>query len=283
MVFRAALVADNFVGRDGQKYMSKNKTATAESSTPEEQYANSYHVVLANYDGPLDLLLDLVKREKINIEDIFISDITEQYLQAMEQIDELDMEQAADFIVVAATLLEIKSRRFLPKPEVEDTAEENPEKELIDRLEEYKVYKEAAERMRAQEVLNMHFRAPDDSVGQPRLVLKDMTTAGLMNALKKMFDKIGERQQLIKVRKIDRDPFTVEQKREFIRERFKYVERCTFDELFEEDYTVGEVVTTFSALLELVKDQEVGVLQQEIFDTITIFKRRPGDTGDGDA
>jgi len=200
----------------------------------------------------------------------------------MEQIDELDMEEAADFIVVAATLLEIKSRRFLPKPEVVETAEEDPEKELINRLEEYKVYKEAAERMREQEVLNMHFRAPDDSVGQPRLVLKDMTTAGLMNALRKMFDKIGARQQLIKVKKIERDPFTVEQKKEFIRDRFKIVEKCTFDELFDEDYTIGEVVTTFSALLDLVKDQEVGVRQEDIFATITIVKRSSEQNSDDD-
>lgn len=261
--------------------MQKNTPAEkAEETTPEEQYSKSYHVVLSNYDGPLDLLLDLVKREKINIEDIFISNITEQYLQAMEQVNELDMEQAADFIVVAATLLEIKSRRFLPKPEVVETQEEDPEKELINRLEEYKVYKEAAERMREQEVLNMHFRAPDDSVGQPRLVLKDMTTAGLMNALRKMFDKLGERRQLIKVKKIERDPFTVEEKKSFIRDRFKLVEKCTFDELFDEDYTINEVVTTFSALLDLVKDQEVGVKQEAIFDTIHIYKRRAEDAGD---
>ncbi|MCH5165779.1 MAG: segregation/condensation protein A [Clostridiales bacterium] len=245
----------------------------AEQST-EEQYSKSYHVVLSNYDGPLDLLLDLVKREKINIEDIFISNITEQYLAAMEGIDELDMEQASDFIVVAATLLEIKSRRLLPKLEEPVIAQEDdPEIELIQRLEEYKLFKEAAEKMREQELINMHFRAPDESVGQPRLVLKDMTTNGLMNALKKLFDKLGERQQLIKVRKIERDPFTVEEKKEFIRHRFTIVEKCTFDELFDEDYTIGEVVTTFSALLDLVKDQEVGVQQEKIFDTITITKR----------
>ena len=128
----------------------------------------------------------------------------------------------------------------------------------------------------------MHFRAPDDSVGQPRLVLKDMTTAGLMNALRKMFDKIGARQQLIKVKKIERDPFTVEQKNEFIRDRFKIVEKCTFDELFDEDYTIGEVVTTFSALLDLVKDQEVGVRQEDIFATITIVKRSSEQNSDDD-
>lgn len=258
----------------------KNSVELPDGQSEEEQYSKSYHVVLSNYDGPLDLLLDLVKREKINIEDIFISNITEQYLAAMEQLDELDMEQASDFIVVAATLLEIKSRRLLPKPEEPIVQQEDdPETELINRLEEYKLYKEAAEKMREQEVLNMHYRAPDESVGQPRLVLKDMTTNGLMNALKKLFDKLGERQQLIRVKKIDRDPFTVEEKKQFIRQRFTLVESCTFDELFDEDYTVGEVVTTFSALLDLVKDQEVGVKQEGIFDTITITKR----SNDGDA
>ncbi len=253
-----------------------------QEQSDEQSLGKSYHVVLSNYDGPLDLLLDLVKHEKIDIEDIFISNITEQYLEAMDQIDELDMDQAADFIVVAATLLEIKSKRLLPKiedPIVEEQAED-PETELITRLQEYKLYKEAAEKMREQEIINMHFRAPDDSVGTPRLILKDMTTNGLMNALKKMFDKIGERQQAVKVKMIERDPFTVDEKKEFIRERFKIVESCTFDELFDEDYTIGEVVTTFSALLELVKVQEVGVRQEDVFETITIVKRRPENAGD---
>ena len=253
-----------------------------QEQSDEQSLGKSYHVVLSNYDGPLDLLLDLVKHEKINIEDIFISNITEQYLEAMDQIDELDMDQAADFIVVAATLLEIKSKRLLPKiedPIVEEQTED-PETELITRLQEYKLYKEAAEKMREQEIINMHFRAPDDSVGTPRLILKDMTTNGLMNALKKMFDKIGERQQAVKVKMIERDPFTVDEKKEFIRERFKIVESCTFDELFDEDYTIGEVVTTFSALLELVKVQEVGVRQEDVFETITIVKRRPENAGD---
>lgn len=244
-----------------------------------EQSSKSYHVVLSNYDGPLDLLLDLVKHEKINIEDIFISDITDQYLRAMEQIDELDMEEAADFIVVAATLLEIKSKRLLPKIEepVLQQEDDDPEADLITRLKEYKLYKEAAEKMREQEILDMHFRAPDDTVGTPRLILKDMTTNGLMNALKKLFDKIGERQQLFKVKTIARDPFTVEQKIEFIRERFKIVQSCTFDELFTDDRTAGEIVTTFSALLDLVKNQELGVRQDDTFSVITIIKRSKQD------
>ena len=242
--------------------------------TAADEENKSFHVVLSDYDGPLDLLLDMVKRAKIRIEDIFISDITEQYLKAMEGLDELDMEQAADFIDVAATLLEIKSRALLPRPEsVELPPEEDPKVDLINRLEEYRLFKEASEKMRTREVINMFSRAPDESVGQPRLVLKDMTTDGLVKALRKMFEKLGTRQQVFKQRKIDLDPFTVADKMQYITARVNAAPRVTFDELFGEDFTLNEIVTTFMALLGLLKNQVVCAEQNDIFDTITITKR----------
>ena len=248
--------------------MQKIQTAADEEN-------KSFRVVLSDYDGPLDLLLDMVKRAKIRIEDIFISDITEQYLKAMEGLEQLDMEQAADFIDVAATLLEIKSRALLPRPEsVELPPEEDPKVDLINRLEEYRLFKEASEKMRTREVINMFSRAPDESVGQPRLVLKDMTTDGLVKALRKMFEKLGTRQQVFKQRKIDLDPFTVADKMQYITARVSSAERVTFDELFGEDFPLNEIVTTFMALLELLKNQVVCAEQNEIFDTITITKRR---------
>ncbi len=248
--------------------MQKIQTAADEEN-------KSFRVVLSDYDGPLDLLLDMVKRAKIRIEDIFISDITEQYLKAMEGLEQLDMEQAADFIDVAATLLEIKSRALLPRPEsVELPPEEDPKVDLINRLEEYRLFKEASEKMRTREVINMFSRAPDESVGQPRLVLKDMTTDGLVKALRKMFEKLGTRQQVFKQRKIDLDPFTVADKMQYITARVSSAERVTFDELFGEDFTLNEIETTFMALLELLKNQVVCAEQNEIFDTITITKRR---------
>ena len=247
--------------------MQKIQTAADEEN-------KSFRVVLSDYDGPLDLLLYMVKRAKIRIEDIFISDITEQYLKAMEGLEQLDMEQAADFIDVAATLLEIKSRALLPRPEsVELPPEEDPKVDLINRLEEYRLFKEASEKMRTREVINMFSRAPDESVGQP-LVLKDMTTDGLVKALRKMFEKLGTRQQVFKQRKIDLDPFTVADKMQYITARVSSAERVTFDELFGEDFTLNEIVTTFMALLELLKNQVVCAEQNEIFDTITITKRR---------
>ena len=242
---------------------------------------NRYHFKLGDFDGPIDLLLDMVRRAKIRIEDIFISDITEQYLALMDQVDELDIEQAADFVVVAATLLEIKSRALLPRPETEEETREVEEAktDLINRIEEYRIFKEAAERMREQEIINMHYRAPDNSVGEPRLVLKDMTTDGLVKALTKMFAKLGSRQQVFRTRKIDRDPFTVEQKINYIRDRVSKAAEVDFFDLFNEDSDRSEIVTTFSALLELLKAQEVTAEQKEIFSNI-IIRRRTDSDGD---
>ncbi len=258
-----------------------NKRAVEEES--QEVNSNSYHVVLSNYEGPIDLLLDLVKRAKISIEDIFISSITEQYLEAMKQVDELDMDQAADFIEVAATLLEIKSRALLPRPETEEeaVAEDSPEKELQDRIREryYVLYKDAAEKMRERELINMHYRAPDESVGQPRLVLKDMSMGGLANALYKLLGRQELNQKTQVVRKIARDPFTVEGQKSVIRSRVCRTGECSFFDLFDEDYDRSEVVTTFSALLELVKSQEFTVKQENIFEEITIAVRSAEDNG----
>lgn len=250
----------------------RKKTSKAKVE-PEYDSENSYRIVLKDFEGPLDLLLEMVKRAKIKIEDIFISDITEQYLEAMDQVDELDLDQAADFIEVASTLIEIKSRALLPRPEVVESPEDDPKVQFINRLEEYRIFKEAAEKMREQEIINMHYRAPDESVGQPRLVLKDMTTDGLVKALKKMFEKLGTRQKMFVTRKIERDPFTVDEKIDYIRHRVFAAERVLFDELFDEDFTINEVVTTFQALLELLKMQEVHAEQKEIFDTIIITRR----------
>lgn len=245
---------------------------------------NSYRVVLSNYEGPIDLLLDLVRRSKISIHEILISSITEQYLEAMEQVDELDMDQAAEFVEVAATLLEIKSRALLPRPEEEtqtQSGEETPEDEITKRIREYcyRVYKEAAEKMRAREIVNMHFRSPDESVGQPRLVLKDMSMGGLASALYRLLGRQELTQRTQVVRKIARDPFTVEGQKLVIRSRVMRTGKCSFFDLFDEDYDRSEIVTTFSALLELVKAQEFTVRQENIFDEITIEARRPEEDG----
>ena len=114
------------------------------------------YISLRQFEGPLDLLLHLITKAKIDIKDIFVSEITEQYLDSMRGLDELDMDTASEFLTMAATLLEIKSRALLPRPPAEpEDGEETPEQALIRRLEEYKLYKESAGRMKEFEQVAM--------------------------------------------------------------------------------------------------------------------------------
>ena len=120
---------------------------------------------LKDFDGPLDLLLFLINKEKIDIKDIFVSQITDQYIDSVRNAPDLDMDDATDFLVMAATLLEIKSRALLPRPpEPTEDGEETPEQTLIRRLEEYKLYKESAGRMKEfeQAAMQVFSKLPEE-------------------------------------------------------------------------------------------------------------------------
>lgn len=245
-----------------------------ETFLPEGEEINeaSYKVKLESFEGPLDLLLHLIKAAKIEIKDIFVSQITEQYIEYINDIKEVDLENASEFIEMAAWLIEIKSKSLLPKPQEEVPEEEDSEKQLIQRLEEYKLYKEACQKMKEQETVGIHFRSPDASVGEPRFVLKDMTMEGLMKALRKMFLKMEKRSITQKERHITLDRFTVAEKMSHIKDFMLLRDTATFDELFEDDYSKSEIITTFQALLELLKLQFVKAEQQEIFGEILLKK-----------
>lgn len=233
---------------------------------------NSYEVHLENFDGPLDLLWFLIRRSKIDISEIFVSEITEQYLASMAEIDSLDLERASEFIEVAACLVEIKSKALLPRPPIVEDPEDDPEKTLIRRLEEYRIYKEASQKIKEIEVIGMHYRDPDPSVGKPRLVLGDMTMDGLMEALRKMFVKLEIKAQSNQERNIVKDRFTVAEKMEQIKEVFGEADTIKFTDLFETDYNKSEIITTFQAMLELLKGQFFHAEQHEIFGEILLHR-----------
>ncbi len=238
----------------------------------EEYNESSYKIKLEAFEGPLDLLLHLIKAAKIQIKDIFVSQITEQYIEYISELKEVDLENASEFIEMAACLIEIKSKSLLPKPQEEIPEEEDAEKQLIQRLEEYKLYKEACQKMKEQETVGIHFRAPDASVGEPRFMLKDMTMDGLMKALQKMFLKMEKRNITKKERRITLDRFTVAEKMSHIKDFMLLRDTAKFDELFEDDYSKSEIITTFQALLELLKLQFVRAEQKEIFGEILLTK-----------
>lgn len=235
---------------------------------------DAYKFQLENFDGPLDLLLHLIKVAKLDIRDIFISKITEQYMKYMDDIDNIDVDKAAEFISMAATLLEIKSKKLLPKPVETVIDEEDPEQRLIRQIEEYKLFKETAEKLKAIEDVDRLYKAPDDSVGDYRYELPEKLSLKLLTeAFYKLLQKQTIKSQEITERNIVKDRFTVAQKIAQIKDDLISRKRFKFSELFESDYSKSEIINTFLALLELLKGQFITATQTSVYGDIEIFKK----------
>ena len=231
-----------------------------------------YKIRLNNFEGPLDLLLYLIKDSKLEIENIKLASITEQYLDYMKDIEQVDMEKAAEFIEVAATLVEIKSKAMIPQEQEKIKDENDPEWLLLQRLKEYKLYKEASEKMKVQEIPNRMYKLPDDKVNDFRNVLSQMTIQGLISAFTNMMSKAAVREVVKEERTIVKDRWTVEEKIFEIKTILTTCENIKFNEMVGEDFTRGEVITLFMAMLELLKLQVINIKQDEMFGEIEIIK-----------
>ena len=232
----------------------------------------AYIVSLKQFDGPLDLLLTLISTAKIDIQDIFVSEITEQYLESMRLIDELDMDTASEFLQMAATLLEIKSRAMLPKPpKPEDPNELSPEEALIRQLTEYKLFKEASEKMHVleEEARALLTKMPEEyPLPPPNIEITGLTLDKLARAME------SERADAMANREIKRDRFTVSGCMSRIARKLKSG-RFGFTELFDENMTRAEVITMFMALLEMVKLNRLHVEQQAAYEEIYLSAFTP--------
>lgn len=236
---------------------------------------SDYEFKLTNFEGPLDLLLHLIKEAKIDIKDIFVSEVTNQYLKFMEQLDTIDMEKASDFLDVAATLLEIKSNSLLPKLEEAPEEEEDPKQRFIRLLEEYSLLKEAGEKMKATENVDRFYKEPDHSVGNARIVLTDFSLEAMLDAFSKILFKIDQKKRDTEAPKeIRKDRFTLPEKMHLIKTSLLENQQVMFSELFDDKTTRGEVITTFSALLEILKEQFAGARQDQIFGDIQIYLKK---------
>lgn len=249
------------------------------------QFSSSvdYSTVLDNFNGPLDLLLHLVQEAKIEIRDIFVSQVTDQFIRYMEGLDRIDMDKASEYLDMAARLVEIKSRALLPQPDYdEEYADEDPQEELIRQLEEYKLFKEKAEELKEKEDVNRFYKPPEESATEVKLVYKDFNLEGLIDAFTRLMVRVEDRAKKNKIKEIPKDVYTVADKIGFIRTALLAKERCSFFELFEEDTGRMEVITTFQALLELLKLQYVHAEQQGTYGDIQIILRedRSEDLGD---
>ena len=235
----------------------------------------AYIVSLKDFDGPLDLLLTLISNAKIDIHDIFVSQITEQYLETMKLVDELDMDSASEFLQMAATLLEIKSRAMLPKPpKPEDPNELSPEEALIKQLEEYAQFKEVSARMHQleEEARALLTKLPEEyPLPPPNVEITGLTLEKLIRAYRKVLAR-AERADMddrMASREIRRDSFTIAGCMARIARRLRQGS-CTFSELFEPDYSRQEVVTMFLAMLELIKLNRLHIRQDSPYDEILL-------------
>ena len=233
-----------------------------------------YSTKLDNFEGPLDLLLHLIKEAKIEIKDVFVSQVTEQFLLYIDGVALLDVDKASEYLNMAATLLEIKSKSVLPK--VEDITDdiEDPETALIRQIEEYKLFKEASEKLKANENVDRFYKDPDKSVGDVKIVYNDFNLDGLISAFSKLLMRLDDKKRQENVLKeIPKEVFTVKDKVDHIRSILLDRKVASFFEMFPSYYTKNELITTFQAMLELLKLQYVTVEQNGVFDDITITLR----------
>jgi segregation and condensation protein A len=227
------------------------------------------------FEGPLDLLLHLIKENKIDIYDIPISIITHQYLEYLEVMKELNLEIASEFLVMAATLIYIKSRMLLPPDEtIETEDQEDPRAGLVQRLLEYQAYKEVSGTLREKEEVwaNIFSRPPmdkDEIEAEPELYLFDVNIFDLMGALKKIMSKVPP-----ETIKITKETLTVKDKIAMIIEKMENEHTMRFDALFEEDITRVQIIVTFLALLEILRLGLVRAYQDKEFGTIWIMRHK---------
>ena len=237
---------------------------------------DEYKVRLEIFEGPLDLLLYLIKKEELDIYDIPIERITQQYLEYLELMRLLDLEIAGEFLVMAATLMYIKSRTLLPEDQrtAEDVEEgEDPRWELVRQLVEYKKFKDAAEQLAAREVQRQDIfaRTPADPKlpVEPSLTMGEVSLFDLINAFNEVLKRATKREDF---REILDEHFTVAEKIEMILRRIAQSARLAFQELFDQAASRTEIVVTFLAVLELIRLQQIAVRQLQPFAEIEIVR-----------
>jgi segregation and condensation protein A len=231
-----------------------------------------YKVKLEVFEGPLDLLLYLIKQDEIDIYDVSLERITRQYLEYLQAFKELNIELAGEFIVMAANLIYLKSRSLLPvdqQPPEEDAEEDDPRWDLIRQLIEYKKFKEAATELHLRQLKQERIFAREGSASvlQEPLRLEEVGIFQLINAFQTVLKRIEARHD---VQEIFAERFSVSEKIDIILQRVANSERLRFSDLFGDAASRVEVVVTFLALLELIRLKQVRALQKNMFEEIEI-------------
>jgi len=236
-----------------------------------------YSVEISDFSGPLDLLLHLIEKSKVDIKNIFVSEITEQYLEYVSSMKQQDMELSSEFLTLAATLLLIKSRSLLPKHEDdEELFDEEYEKQLIiDRLEEYKLIKSTTDDLRSyeKEASKYFTKLPEEISTTQSINLDNVDKDTLYRAFIDVMNKKKIKSPEFYYSYVSQDRFNIKERIEHILDRLSHKNKIAFDELFDDVTTKTEVVVTFCAILELLNMQVLRITQKNPFGNIYCFKR----------
>lgn len=240
----------------------------------------NYKVKLENFEGPLDLLLHLIKDAKMDITNIKLSEMTDQYIKYLEGVDELDMEKASEFIEMAATLLEIKSKKLLPRlDDFVAEGEEDCEQKLLKQIEAYKLFKEASEELKKIENINRLYKEPEPNANKCKIILKDMKLDSLLDVFANILHKVQIQEKHIEPREVVKDRWTVAEKIASIKDSILVKDKVKFSELIDEKITRSEVINVFLAVLELLKLQIISINQNNTFEEIEIIKYNEEEQG----
>lgn len=241
----------------------------------------SLNIKIENFEGPFDLLLHLIKKNKMDIYNISIFEITEQYLDYIKLMEEFDLEVASEFILIAASLLEIKSKSLLPKEKIAENDEENinPKEELMRKLLEYNKFKLASRFLKEREDPNAVIFTKKGEIIEPDIkeptideLLSGISMLSLYNLFQKLMQDFNNKinKENVVQREMYVDSFKIEDKMDIIRDKIKIENKMYFSDFKVQCSCRIEVVVTFLALLELIKNKEVKIIQKSNFEDIYI-------------
>jgi segregation and condensation protein A len=240
------------------------------TTLPQDLYIPPYalQVFLEAFEGPLDLLLYLIRRQNIDILDIPIAEITQQYVQYIELMKELQLELAGEYLLMAAMLAEIKSRMLLPRPQTEEEEEDDPRAELVRRLQEYERFKKAAQDIADLPRLERDTFVVNADAPERKVVtqLPDVTLKELLLA----FHDVLKRAEMFSNLHLQREPLSVRQRMSEILTRISANEFTGFAELFDPEEGRMGVAVTFIAILELLKETVIEVVQGEEYSALHV-------------
>lgn len=239
-----------------------------------------YKIVLNAFEGPLDLLLSLIQKAKIDIYDIPINIVADQFLDYIYDMEKLNLDIASEFLVMASTLLEIKSKMLLPKERISEEELEDeldPRAELVRRLMEYKMYKEIAEDLRLSELIESKvYYKPKEDLSDYKDLDFDIGKIDLEMLLKTLHNLLlsrGIKTSSIDISEVQREEFTISECIKDIKLKLTHRDTIKFSELLSYEYDKEEIVTYFLSVLELIKLKSIYVIQDDMFADLIINKR----------